>query len=300
MPDQVGPFLWISGQEHQGMLVRWLPAMPLSWPLIPLLMKDILCATDLTPAADIALHFALQIADRSSSQVTLLHVVEEGDANGPDGLNHLGRLDDQVQRMNGTERVRKLLLEGHFMTRIAEESERGHALVVMGTHGPRGIRQTLFGADILKLVRRISQPTLVVQETTPTENAFDHIVMPVAGHADIDRLLEAVSMLARIHASEVHIYQLVRPNEEPSEQLIANRKRMMERLHEEHVRCVQVMEPSTHFSIGFAEPTIRYAERIGAGCIAMMSHASNDHRYIADAEKERLLTNDAGIPVLCT
>jgi hypothetical protein len=71
-------------------------------------------------------------------------------------------------------------------------------------------------------------------------------------------------------------------------------------LAERQVRCIEVQEPSTHFSIGFAEPTIRYAERIGAGCIAMMSHASNDHRYIADAEKERLLTNDAGIPVLCS
>jgi hypothetical protein len=253
-------------------------------------MKDILCATDLTPAADIALHFALRIADRSTSQVTLLHVVDEGQATGPDGLNHLGRLDDQVQRMNGTERVRKLLLEGNFMTRIAE---------VIGTHGPRGIRQTLFGADILKLVRRMARPSLVVQETTPTENTFDRIVMPVAGHHDIDGLVSAVAMLARLHASEVHIYQLVRPNEEPSPQLIANKERMMASLTEAHVRCVEVQEPPTHFSIGFAEPTIRYAERIGAGCIAMMAHASNDHRYIADAEKERLLTNDASIPVLC-
>jgi nucleotide-binding universal stress UspA family protein len=262
-------------------------------------MKDILSATDLTPAADIALHFALRIADRSTSQVTLLHVVEEGQATGPDGLNHLGRLDDQVQRMNGTERVRKLLLEGNFMTRIAEESERDHALVVIGTHGPRGIRQTLFGADILKLVRRMARPSLVVQETTPTENTFDRIVMPVAGHTDIDGLVAAVAMLARLHTSEVHIYQLVRPNEEPSPQLIANKQRMMASLTEAQVRCVEVQEPPTHFSIGFAEPTIRYAERIGAGCIAMMAHASNDHRYIADAEKERLLTNDASIPVLC-
>ena len=262
-------------------------------------MKDILCATDLTPAADVALGFALQIADRSSAQVTLLHVVAEGGATGPEGQKHLDRLEGQVQRMNGSERVRKLLLEGHFMTRIAEESERGHALVVLGTHGPRGIRQTLLGADILKLVRRISQPTLVVQEISTEAMNFDRIVMPVSGHDHIDRLLDAVIMLARLNASEVHIYQLMRPNEDPSEHLISNRNRMTERLNEAQVRSTEVHETPTHYSIGFAEHTIRYAQRIGAGCIAMISHSSDDYRYIADAEKERLLTNDAGIPVLC-
>jgi hypothetical protein len=52
------------------------------------------------------------------------------------------------------------------------------------------------------------------------------------------------------------------------------------------------------FSVGFAEPTIRYAQRIDAGCIAIMAHASDELRYLADAEKERMLTNEPGIPVL--
>lgn len=262
-------------------------------------MSDILCATDLSPAADIALHFALQIADRASSQVTLLHVVKEGEGTGPEGLSHIGRLDDQIKRMNGSERVRKLLLEGRFLERIPEESARGHALTVMGTHGPRGLRQNLLGADILKLVRKLSGPSLIVQEQTRTANTFDRIIMPVAAHSDITPLLNAVCMLARLHTSEVHIYQLVRVNEQPSDQLLRNKLHMIERLDREQVRHVEVNEPSSVFSVGFAEPTIRYAEKVDAGCIAIMAHASDELRYLADAEKERMLTNEPGIPVLC-
>ncbi len=262
-------------------------------------MKDILCASDLTPASDIALQYALHIANRASSQVTLLHVVGHGASKGPLGEVNMAKLEEQVQRENGTERVRRLLLEGNFIEEIAEESSRDHALVVLGTHGPRGIRQTLFGADILKLVRKLHAPALVVQETTPTENAFDRIVLPVAAHQNVERLMDMVCVLARLHASEVHLYQLMRPNEQPSDHLLENKNNMLHRLRSENVRYVEVNEPSTLFSIGFAEPTIRYAERIQAGCIAIMSHASDDHRYIADAEKERMMTNDPGIPILC-
>jgi hypothetical protein len=74
---------------------------------------------------------------------------------------------------------------------------------------------------------------------------------------------------------------------------------MLQRLEREGLRHLEVNEPSTVFSIGFAEPTIRYAEKVGAGCIAIMSHASDEYRYMADAEKERMLTNAAKIPVLC-
>ncbi|MEO5584342.1 MAG: hypothetical protein ABIQ75_02715, partial [Flavobacteriales bacterium] len=70
-------------------------------------------------------------------------------------------------------------------------------------------------------------------------------------------------------------------------------------LKKEGIAIKTVEEPSTSFSVGFSWPTIDYAKRVGAGCIAIMSVASDEYRYIADAEKERLLTNEPGIPVLC-
>jgi hypothetical protein len=122
----------------------------------------------------------------------------------------------------------------------------------------------------------------------------------VAAHSDIGRLLDVVVALATVFAADVHVYQLVRPGESPSDELLANKLRMLERLQKENLRYEEVNEPSTTFSIGFAEATIKYAERVGAGAIAIMSHASEEYRYIADAEKERILTNAPRIPVLCT
>lgn len=260
-------------------------------------MKDILCTSDLTPTASTALRFALREADHFGSSVTLLHVLTKSGEEERASISD--RLIRQIAEANGTERVNVRLVEGKFMERIAEESAHGHGLTVLGTHGPRGWRQNLFGADILKLVRSLATPSLVVQEASDPNKVMDRIVLPVAGHADIDKLLTMVCELAKRHASEVHVYQLMRPNESPSDELLANKLHMLNRLQDEGLRHVEANVPSTTFSVGFAGPTIDYATRIGAGCIAIMAHASDEYRYIADAEKERILVNESFIPVLC-
>jgi nucleotide-binding universal stress UspA family protein len=265
-----------------------------------MLDHDLLCATDLTLAADQAVRSAVVIAERIGKQVTLLHVLnkEERSEEGQEAVMEAMRA--QALKGGGNDRITYKLLDGDFMKRIAEETHQGHSLLVLGTHGPRGLRQTLFGADILKLVRHSAIPSLVVQEGTRTEGLLKHIVLPVAAHKDIERLLELVCVLAKAFASDVHVFQLQRPNEDPSEELLANKLKMLNYLEARGVPYHEVNEPSTSFSIGFAGSTIAYAQRIGSGCIAMMAKASDEYRYIADAEKERLLVNDALIPILCT
>ena len=265
-----------------------------------MLSQDLLCATDLTPAADRAVRAALLIAERLGSKVTLLHVLNKDERTVAGKNKVLETMAAQAEKVAVNVVVNYKLLEGDFMDRIAEETARGHSLMVLGTHGPRGLRQKLLGADILKLVRRSSVPSFVVQEESKLELLLQKIVLPVAAHTDIDRLLSVVAALAKAFAAEVHIFQLMRPREEPSEELLANKLKMLQFFEKEGVRHKEVNSPSTIFSIGFAEPTINYAMEIGAGCIAIMAHASDEYRYIADAEKERMLANDAQVPVLCT
>jgi nucleotide-binding universal stress UspA family protein len=262
-------------------------------------VQDILCATDLTPVSDAALRHAVLLAGRTGARISQLHVLGRSEQSPEARAAVVARMAEQVARCQAGHLVTPMLLEGDFMKQIAEETARDHALLVLGTHGPHGLRQSLFGADILKLVRHSAIPALVVQENSPANDRLDRIVLPVASHADIDRLLDMVCFLARAYAAEVHVFQLIRPNESPSAELLGNKTRMLERLQREGLRHQEVNEPSTVFSIGFAEPTILYAERIGAGAIAIMSHASDEYRYMADAEKERMLTNHAHIPVLC-
>lgn len=266
---------------------------------LPMLDKDILCATDLTPASDDAVGVAMAIAGRLSTRTTLLHVLNKSERNAEGREQVQAMMDAQVEKAGSAGQITPKLLEGDFMKAIAEETGQGHSLLVLCTHGAKGLRQNLFGADILKLVRHASTPALVVQEGVNVDGLLKRIVMPVAAHADVDKLLDVVAGLARAFEADVHIFQLVRPGESPSQELLDNKLRMMRHLEQAGVRHEEVNEPSTSFSIGFAQATIDYAEKVGAGALAIMAHASDEYRYIADAEKERMLTNGPRIPVLC-
>jgi nucleotide-binding universal stress UspA family protein len=261
-------------------------------------MNDILCTTDLTAASDAALRHALVLADRLGDRVSLLHVASKAEHLQAERVKE-AMLAQVEQAGADAGRVRLMITEGDFMSGIVQESAHGHRLLVMGTHGPHGLRQSFFGADILKLVRRSAIPSFVVQAGSATDGELNRIVMPVAGHDDIGRLIDQVCDLAKAFAAEVHIFQLVRPGEQPSDRLLANKLRMVERFGQEGIRHIEANVPSTAFSVGFAQCTIDYAQRIGAGAIAIMGHASDEYRYIADAEKERLLANAPQIPVLC-
>ena len=262
-------------------------------------MKDLLCTTDLTPAADAALLHALALADRLGARVTLLHVLGKAERTAEQRAQVQAAMEQQVLAAGGTEAVRILLIEGDFMEGIVEESGKGHRLLVMGTHGPHGIRQSLFGADILKLVRRANAPSFVVQAGSNGDVGLAHMVLPVAGHHNIAKLMDAVCELALANTTEVHVFQVMRPGEQPSDELLANKLAMIQRLEQDGIRCVEANIPQSGFSVGFSGATIAYAKEIGAGAIAIMAHASEEYRYIADAEKERILANDALIPVIC-
>lgn len=264
-----------------------------------MLDKDILCATDLTPASDDAVRVAAAVADRLSTRTTLLHVLNKNERSAEGREQVQAMLAAQVEKAGSGSHMTPKLLDGDFMKAIAEETGQGHSLLVLCTHGAKGLRQNLFGADILKLVRHARTPALVVQEGVRSEGLLNRIVMPVAAHPDIDKLLDAVAGLARAFDADVHIFQLVRPGEAPSQELLDNKLKMMRHLEQAGVKHLEVNEPSTSFSIGFAQATIDYAEKVGAGALAIMAHASDEYRYIADAEKERMLTNSPRIPVLC-
>ncbi len=261
-------------------------------------MRDLLCPVDMTELAGTALAHAVRLAQRSAASVTLLHVRDRHEREGPVGDQVRAELDELVRRHGQGASVRTLYRDGNFMKEIAEEAARDHGVMVVGTHGPRGLRQNLMGADILKLVRHVRLPSWVMQQDSPAR-PVERLVVPVSGHEHISGLLDAITWLAGLDDTEVHVYQVMRPNEGASEQLQANKQRMLRHLVQARVRTVEVNEPSTVFSVGFAEQTIRYAERVNAHGLAFIADASDEYRYIADAEKERLITNKFDIPVLC-
>ena len=141
--------------------------------------KRILVPVDGSPTSDQGLDEAAKLARSSGSRLLLLHVVDDTVAfSSPDGAGVNLVLD--VLRSSGksaletaAERARRARLRadtalvekatGRVAEAIVEQAKRWRAdLIVMGTHGRRGVNRLLLGSNAELVVRNSVVPVLLV------------------------------------------------------------------------------------------------------------------------------------------
>jgi nucleotide-binding universal stress UspA family protein len=261
--------------------------------------NKIIVPTDFTAAADQALRQAIVIAKKAGSSVTLFHVMDDRSASETETREKLNTMAKMIRQNSGIA-CEVMVKEGNIFEIIPHTvCEKDYDLMVIGTHGMKGIRQKLFGSDILKLVEKISIPVLVVQEDSPLVESFRKIILPVGSHDTFQLAVEAVLLFAGNYDVEVYLYSIHKPGFEWSKQLLANIEETTRKFAERNVRMTRIKEEQEGFSQGYAIQTLRYAHDIGADAICVMSVESEDYYYMAKAYKEAMLLNESCLPVLC-
>jgi nucleotide-binding universal stress UspA family protein len=263
-------------------------------------MKNkIFVPTDFTKAATHAIRQAVIIAKRAGSSVTLFHVLEDKSVPAEEVRLKLNQEADTIRETTGVA-CEVLMKEGNVLELITYMvCERDYDLMVIGTHGFSGIRQKIFGADILKLVAKVPIPVMVLQEDSRLVEDFKCIVLPVASHENFRQAVEAVLLFAAIYDVEVHLYSIHKPGFEWPMQLLNNIEETTRKFEELGVRMIRIKEDQDDFSQGYAKQTLRYARSIGADTMWMMSVASQEYYYMAKVYQEAMLLNEYHLPVVC-
>ena len=261
--------------------------------------KNILVPVDLTETSRIAATCAAKIARISGMRVTLLHI-QTGKSTAEDAAE----LSIMVNSIESEFSVAcdYLIREGKIFSEIAKEAgEPAYSLMVIGSHGFKGFKEKLLGADILKLVKNIPVPVLVIQKGhTLPQDGIKTIVFPAGSHEAFQNQIDATILLAGLFRSEVHIYTIEKPGFPWSDALKANIEKTVHEFALNNIRYKRVNELQNTFSPGYAKQTLQYAEKVKADMISVMSVPTNEFYYIADSDKERLLMNEMKIPVLCS
>ena len=137
-------------------------------------IKRILVPTDFSDSAERALSLAVDLARAFQAGLTLLHVwtipstFAEGLTWPTDGMERAARraLDELHARVSkqypGTEAVLQVGPEWQRILDVAKE--RNVDLVVMGTHGRRGLPRLILGSVAEKVVRLSPVPVLTVRD----------------------------------------------------------------------------------------------------------------------------------------
>lgn len=141
----------------------------------------LLVPVDFSDCSRLLVAEAANLAQRLQAQVTLLHVVQSPEGVTPDtpiqpgqdvGTTTIGRylVDGAWERMPAyVEIVKEAGVQAEAIVEVGEPAERilahepGHGMIVMGTHGRRGLARMLMGSVAEQITRRAILPVMTVR-----------------------------------------------------------------------------------------------------------------------------------------
>ncbi|MFM9986296.1 MAG: universal stress protein [Flavobacteriales bacterium] len=261
-------------------------------------MKKIVVLVDLTESSKPALLQAAVIARKSGADIVALHIAGETESDAVQA----DHVESFVKQYTGDSLpVQVMIGHGKFLTVIpGYVAQQSPDLVVMCTHGIRGIAQNLFGADILKLVHAIQFPCLVVQEkTTVNPNGIQRIMIPASPYPDYMVKVKHASIVAKLFNAEIVHYEIDKYVGNSEEEIAENKKLAELYLKAEGVAFSSVLEDNKSMSLGYAGQTVQFAKTNGMDAIALTSDTHHEDMVMGKPDKEKFLTNDLAIPILC-
>ncbi|MFB6229963.1 MAG: universal stress protein [Salinibacter sp.] len=299
-------------------------------------VRRVLVPTDFSESADVALAHALRLADRFDASLHLLHVVSELNA----AFYGLADTEDRAAagleaqiRSEAQERLSEIAPDrssSDVQSTVVQRpnldetdavleyvTEHAVDLVVMGTHGRRGISRLMLGSVSNKVIRRAPCPVLTVQAGEETVGASDavryqNILAPVDFSEHSRRSLRLSKEIAARSGAHLHLMFVAEKQVVPTfsdtglpginvvemdPEIVENAQDALEELNEE-VGGPDV-ESSCHVETGsVVENIIEFADAKEVDLIAMATRGlTNITRFVLGTNTERTV-RAAPCPVL--
>lgn len=285
-------------------------------------IRDILFPTDFSEQAERALPHALALAGRFDARLHMLHavVLHAADPGEPD--HRFPDLEDAGSRLDGWagERTgeggegRRVEVVRHRQRGISAASvildyvdDREVDLVVMGTHGRRGLRHMLLGSVAEEVVRTAPCPVLTVRGDGGRGPAqgLERILVPVDMSEHSYRALDVARSLAAGRDTSVEVLHVVEdpPRPEPYDGPRGGPEVDHGRVRETLVARMGgeggAVPVEVHVDTGHTVSTIvDFAEREGVDMIVLASHGLTGlKRVLLGSVAERVIRR-APCPVL--
>jgi nucleotide-binding universal stress UspA family protein len=260
--------------------------------------KTIVVCWDFTPKSQFALDHGIRIAKVLCKDIVIVHVAHRGTTEDQKEklLNQIEGVAHRVGLENNL-RVRCQLLEGNIFRAISSyATESGAELVLMGTHGIRGM-QRITGSWALKVIVGSSVPFVVVQKEPAASGKFSNIVFPIDFRAESkEKLLWAIYM-GKYFNSKVNIF------------LYPVKDKLLKKKEDINLNFAVrfLIQNNIEYEIftakkqrKFAEQTMDFAKSVNADLIMVVTTKYITFAdYMFGASEQRIIANSAGIPVMC-
>ncbi len=256
--------------------------------------KDILLVPwDFTEVAESALQHAVKIASKLKNQITLIHVVKSL-KKGEEALEELNKDIEKLNTKYSVE-LHPLVLEGSLFHVISDyASENNVSMVIMGTHGIKGM-QKFTGSYALKVIVGSKIPFIVIQEPPTKKEIFKDIVFPLDYRSEAKQKLQWALFLVKYFDVKINIIVPTIKDKSLNAKLMAN-VHFAEKILEKYDCEYELHKIKGSNS---AEESIAFAQKVDADMILIMTTKGiGITDYVLGAQEQYIIANTAKIPVM--
>lgn len=259
-------------------------------------ISKILVPTDFTKVADCAMNHAAVVAKRLNAEVHLLHIVDKT-AHLEEARTKLNLEVERAKKIDPSMRVSPLVRVGSVYEDIGTAaSEVGAGLIIMGTHGMRGM-QFITGSRALRVITNSSVPFIVVQERSIRAHGYRDIVVPMDLHQESRQKVTVVAEMARLFDSKLHVI-VPREKDELLRKQLDNHVRFAKQYFGERGMEIDVTIAEGD-SNDFVDDVLKYAKAVDADLLAVMNMASsNIFGVLGVPYEQEVITNELEVPVV--
>ncbi|OFY37521.1 MAG: hypothetical protein A2W91_14315 [Bacteroidetes bacterium GWF2_38_335] len=256
--------------------------------------NTILVPWDFTEVTENALSHAIKIAGRIKSTVTLIHI-----ASSKDRVRDFEKLaEEDCNRAFNKFGLKPgfIVKSGSIFSTINDTAvEIEAAMVVMGTHGVKGM-QKLTGSWALKIIAGSKIPYIVVQ-SAPQHDHYKKLVFPVDHKTENKEKLLWVVYLSKFYKLEAELFIPLIQDEDTAKKIQVNLNFTKKYLADNNIEFNVSVAPKKG---SFGEQTVEFAHERDADLILIMT--TKDIKfidYLFGPTEQQIIANSAKIPVMC-
>jgi nucleotide-binding universal stress UspA family protein len=259
--------------------------------------KLIVVPWDFTHVAENALAHAVKISRMVSNEICLLHIVDSG-------ISPKAEQEKTSQLKAITEESGKKfsvpisyhITKGSIFSAIADfVNEKEASLVVMGTHGMKGM-QKITGSWALKVIVKSKVPFIVVQDPPADQERYHNIVFPVDFRGENKEKMKMAIFMGKYFDSKIHILVSTSTDKNIIKKTKINLNFSIKYLIQNNIDYEIHELPRGNI----AEQSLDFAQKINADLILIMTTKNITFAdYVIGASEQFLIANSSKIPVCC-
>ncbi len=249
---------------------------------------------DFTPVGDAAFNYAINLSDNVSNEILLLHLVNnksqvnEAEAKLKKIINEAH--SDSSYTFKDTI-VTPIVRVGNIFEDVSKiVKEESINLIIMGTHGPRGM-QKVFGSFAMKVITSSDVPFIVLQQDTHFKTA-KRVLVPIDLEKESLQIVNIAGDLAEIFSSEIFLVA-EKQGDELLNRKIKNRILIVKKQYEERgIKCnIEFISTSGSYQ----SKIISYCREKEIDLIAISYHTASILPQF-DKFAQTLITNEDKLP----